>query len=74
MEIIVLQVFVSLLLVASSLLLFRFAHAQRDHEHADRLALLPLDDDAGPRRRLPARAACGGPAPTSPCNPSNENR
>ncbi len=61
-----LQVFVSLLLVASSLLLFRFAHSQRDHEHADRLALLPLADDAGPR---PAR-----PANRPPSNPSNETR
>ncbi len=61
-----LQVFVSLLLVASSLLLFRFAHSQRDHEHADRLALLPLADDAGPARSAPHALP--------PCNPSNETR
>jgi hypothetical protein len=44
-EIIVLQVFVSLLLVLGSLLLYGHSHCQRDHEHADRLALLPLEED-----------------------------
>jgi hypothetical protein len=41
----VLQVFVSLLLVVGSLLLFAFTCRQRDFDHADRLALLPLDKD-----------------------------
>ena len=45
MEIIVLQVFVSLVLVLGSLLLYGHSHCQRDHEHADRLALLPLEDE-----------------------------
>lgn len=45
MEVLVLQVFVSLMLVASSLLLFAVSTRQRDHEHADRLALLPLERD-----------------------------
>lgn len=49
MEVLVLQVFVSLLLVVGSLLLFGFSVRQRDHEHADRLALAPLDDDSSPR-------------------------
>lgn len=54
MEVLVLQVFVSLVLVASGLLLFAFSAKQRDHEHADRLALAPLDDDtAEPRETAP---------------------
>ncbi|MBX3203734.1 MAG: cytochrome oxidase [Labilithrix sp.] len=45
MEILIMQVFVSLLLVVGSVLLFIFTARQRDFEHADRLALLPLDSD-----------------------------
>lgn len=45
MEIIIMQVFVSLLLVVGSVLLFLFTARQRDFEHADRLALLPIDSD-----------------------------
>ena len=41
----ILQVFVSLMLVAGSVLLFAFTCRQRDFDHADRLALLPLDDE-----------------------------
>ena len=37
------QVFVSLVLAIGSLLLFGFACKKRDFEHADRLALLPLE-------------------------------
>jgi hypothetical protein len=44
-EVLTLQVFVSLLLVAGSVVLFMFAFQQRDFEHADRLALRPLDED-----------------------------
>jgi hypothetical protein len=48
-EVLILQVFVSLVLVAGSVLLFAFSMRQRDHEHADRLALLPTArDDARP--------------------------
>ncbi len=39
------QVFVSLLLVIGSVLLFLFTARQRDFDHADRLALLPTEDD-----------------------------
>lgn len=46
MEVLTLQVFVSLVLVAGSLVLFVFTCRQRDFDHADRLALLPLDDGA----------------------------
>ena len=45
MEVLTLQVFVSLMLVGGSLLLFAFTCKQRDFDHADRLALLPLDKD-----------------------------
>jgi hypothetical protein len=45
MEILILQVFVSLVLVGGSLLLFGFTCRQRDFDHADRLSLLPLDDE-----------------------------
>jgi len=45
MEILVLQVFVSLMLVGSSLLLFWFTSRQRDFDHNDRLALLPMEAD-----------------------------
>jgi hypothetical protein len=44
-DVVVLQVFVSLLLVVGSLLLFAFTCRQRDFDHADRLSLLPLDND-----------------------------
>ena len=43
------QVFVSLLLVAGSLVLFVFTVRQRDFEHADRLALAPLETDDTPK-------------------------
>ena len=44
-EVVILQVFVSLILVAGSVLLFAFTCRQRDFDHADRLALLPLDEE-----------------------------
>jgi hypothetical protein len=45
MSIVALQVFVSLTLVAGSIVLFLFSVRQRDFEHADRLALAPLEED-----------------------------
>lgn len=45
MEIVIFQVFVSLLLGAGSLLLYAYSAKARDSEHNDRLALLPLEDD-----------------------------
>ena len=47
MSIVVMQVFVSLLLVGGSLVLFLHTVRQRDFDHADRLSLAPLDDDDG---------------------------
>lgn len=49
MNVIVLQVFVSFGLVALSLLLFAYSTRKRTHEHANRLALLPLADDTSPK-------------------------
>lgn len=46
MEILILQVFVSLGLVAGALLLFFFIWKQRDLEHSDRLALLPCESES----------------------------
>lgn len=46
MTVLVLQVFVSLMLVAGSIALFVFTIRSRTLEHADRLALAPLEDDA----------------------------
>ena len=45
MEILSLQIFVSLVLVLASILLFAFAAKGRDQDHAERLALLPLAAD-----------------------------
>lgn len=46
MEVLSLQVFVSLLLVGSSIALFAHACRQKDFEHADRLSLFPIDDES----------------------------
>ena len=57
MEVLILQVFVSLVLVLGSVILFSHSAKQKDHHHAGRLALLPLDADEAERRRAtgPAR-------------------
>jgi hypothetical protein len=44
-NVMVLQVFVSLMLVAGSIVLFVHSVRQRDHEHADRLSLAPLEEE-----------------------------
>jgi len=45
MEVLSLQVFVSLMLVLGSILLFWFTCRQGDFDHADRLALMPIEDE-----------------------------
>lgn len=45
MNVIVLQVFVSLMLVLGAVLLLAYSVRHSDHEHADRLSLLPLEQD-----------------------------
>lgn len=51
MNALLLTLFVSLVLVIGSALLFGFLYRQRTHEHADRLALLPLEDDAANQQK-----------------------
>lgn len=53
MSVLPLLVFVSLMLVVGSLLLFGHSVRQRDHHHADRLALLPLDPKDSPNPGKP---------------------
>ncbi len=48
MNVIPLLVLCSLFLGAFGVLMFLYSVRQRDHEHADRLALLPLEDDLPP--------------------------
>ncbi len=50
MEILVVQIFVSLLLVGGGVVLLAYSLKQADHEHADRLSILPLEEDANARR------------------------
>lgn len=45
MNVLILLVFVSLVLVAGALLLLAWSLKQSDHEHADRLSLLPMEGD-----------------------------
>ncbi|MEW5740333.1 MAG: cytochrome oxidase [Myxococcota bacterium] len=54
MSVIVLQVFVSLMLVAAGVTLFVFVVRSRTLEHSDRLSLAPLEDDVCPRSEPPA--------------------
>ena len=45
MNVLILQLFVSLALVAFSVALLVISVRQKDHEHADRLSLKPLEED-----------------------------
>lgn len=45
MSIVILQVFVSLMLVAGAVALFVWTVRNRTLDHADRLSLAPLEDD-----------------------------
>jgi hypothetical protein len=63
MNVLILQVFVSLMLVLGSVLALLYSVKQADHEHSDRLSLLPLEDDSlplvprAPHARITATAA-----------------
>ena len=47
----------SLLLAISAVALFVYSARNRDHEHADRLSLLPLEDDlSSAASNIPSRA------------------
>jgi hypothetical protein len=52
-EVLSLQIFVSLVLVLVSILLFVHAAKSKVHEHADRLAILPLEADRASAARRP---------------------
>lgn len=45
MSVLVLQVFVSLMLVLGAVLLLAWSIRHSDHEHVDRLSLLPLEEE-----------------------------
>ena len=62
MEVLTLQIFVSLVLVLVSILVFFHAAKGKDMEHADRLAMLPLDSDDG-ATATPAPGALRGTTP-----------
>lgn len=54
MNVIPLMVFVSLMLVVGSLVLFGYSMRHRDHQQAERLALLPFtDEDEQPQEPTP---------------------
>jgi hypothetical protein len=50
MEVLILQIFVSLVLVTSGVILYLVSARHRDHEHADRLSLSPLEADTAEDR------------------------
>lgn len=54
MTALVLTLFVSLGLAFLAILLFAHGVVQGDHDHADRLSLLPLDEDTGRSEPAPA--------------------
>lgn len=62
MNVMVLQVFVSLMLVAGSIVLFVFTVRSRTLEHSDRLSLSPLDDDAHAAASLPPSPQSSSPS------------
>lgn len=59
MEVLILQVFVSFMLVTGAVLLFARTCRQKDYDHADRLALLPLDEEPLEGRRAPTTLRAG---------------
>jgi nitrogen fixation-related uncharacterized protein len=69
MNVLSLQVFVSLMLVLSAVVALLYSVKQGDHEHADRLSLLPLDDDDA----TPPLSAAPQPA-SSPSQKTNPNK
>ena len=71
MNVIPLQVFVSLGLVAGALVLFLHSVRSHDFEHADRLSLAPLDDDTQPTQ--PTSPQPTQTDPESPCKQDESN-
>jgi hypothetical protein len=63
MNVILLQVFVSLMLVAGAVALFVYTVRSRTLEHGERLSLTPLEDDALPEPASPKFPQIAAPAP-----------
>ena len=53
MTIVIMLVFVSLVLATSAVALFVRSVRERTYEHSDRLALLPMEEDAPPKPATP---------------------
>lgn len=77
MNVIPLLVFLSLALVCLSLVFFFYSVRQGDHEHADRLSLLPLEEDEMPQEnRADIRKETGqdlGPSSANPTESEHEH-
>ena len=56
MSVVILQVFVTLLLVAGGVTLFVYSATQKDIDHCDRLSLLPLEEDSTPKTVSPVES------------------
>ena len=64
-DVLTLQIFVSLALVAGAVLLFAFSVKERDHEESHRMALFPLDsDEGGPAARTRSPEMSSNPTDT----------
>ncbi|QQR88614.1 MAG: cytochrome oxidase [Myxococcales bacterium] len=50
MEVLTLLIFLSLTLVAMAVAFYVWTILQHTHEHSERMALLPLEDDESPER------------------------
>ncbi len=61
MDALILTMFVSLVLAAGFVAMFAWLLRGRTFDHADRLALLPMDDDASPAAPSPAAPASTPP-------------
>lgn len=50
MEVLTLLIFLSLVLVTMAVVFYVWIISQHTHEHSDRMALLPLEEDEGPEQ------------------------
>lgn len=76
MEIVILLVFVSLVLAIGAVVFFAWSVREGTHQHADRLALLPLEDDHGEpdRPRTPEHGPNSNEGGTESASGSNDRR
>jgi hypothetical protein len=65
-SILALQIFVSLCLVAGSVVLYVHTVRARTFDHADRLALAPLDDDERPQSAPESKLEPAAPVELAP--------